>query len=144
MDTKQSLKEFEQTVKALGSDKRKIQAFIEIFDTILGSVREPLVVLDSELKAVKANHSFYRTFKVKPEATEGTLIYDLGNRQWDIPKLKELLEDILHRNSTFNDFPYHHDQTQWKVSGKNGAAEILGLNHSTLGARMGKLGILKP
>jgi chemotaxis protein methyltransferase CheR len=36
------------------------------------------------------------------------------------------------------------EQTQWKVSGKNGAAEILGLNRSTLRARMRKLGILKP
>jgi transcriptional regulator with GAF, ATPase, and Fis domain len=109
MDNKQSFKEFEQTVKALEYDKGKLQAFIEIFDNVLGSVREPLVVLDSDLKVVKANHSFYRTFKVKPEETEGILIYDLGNRQWDIPKLRELLEDILPRNSTFNDFEMEHD-----------------------------------
>jgi transcriptional regulator with GAF, ATPase, and Fis domain len=109
MDNKQSFKEFEQTVKALGYDKQKVQTFIEIFDNILGSVREPLVVLDSDLKVVKANHSFYRTFTVKPEGTEGILIYDLGNRQWDIPKLRELLEDILPQNSTFNDFEVEHD-----------------------------------
>jgi PAS domain S-box-containing protein len=109
MDNKQSIKEFEQTVKALEYDKRKLQAFIEIFDNILGSVREPLVVLDSDLKVVKANHSFYRTFKVKPEETEGLLIYDLGNRQWDIPKLRELLEDILPQNSIFNDFEVEHN-----------------------------------
>jgi len=108
MKNKQSFKEVEQTVKALGYDKGKLQAFIEIFDNILGSVRGPLVVLDSDLKVVKANHSFYRTFKVNPEGTEGTLIYDLGNRQWDIPKLRELLEDILPRNSTFNDFEVEH------------------------------------
>jgi len=109
MDNKQSFKEFEQTAKALGYDNWKLQAFIEIFDTVLGSVREPLVLLDSDLKVVKANHSFYRTFKVKPEKTEGVLIYDLGNRQWDIPKLRELLEDILPQNSTFNDFEVEHD-----------------------------------
>jgi PAS domain S-box-containing protein len=96
-------------VKTLGYDKRKLQAFIEIFDNILGSVREPLVVLDSDLKVLKANHSFYRTFKVKPEETEGVLIYDLGNRQWDIPKLRELLEEILPQNSTFNDFEVEHN-----------------------------------
>jgi len=96
-------------VKALGYDKRKLQAFIEIFDNILGSVREPLVVLDSDLKVVKANHSFYETFNVQPEGTEGILIYDLGNRQWDIPKLRELLEDILPQNSTFNDFEVEHN-----------------------------------
>ena len=84
MDNKRSFKEFEQTVKGLGYDKRKLKAFIEIFDNILGSIREPLVLLDSDLKVVKANHSFYRTFTVKPEGTEGILISDLGNRQWDI------------------------------------------------------------
>ena len=86
-----------------------LQAFIKGFDDILGSVREPLVVLDSDLKVVKANHSFYQTFKVKPEGTEGTLIYDLGNRQWDIPKLRELLENILPQNSIFNDFEVEHN-----------------------------------
>jgi len=109
MDKKQSFKELEQTVEALGYDKRKLQAFIEIFDDILGSVREPLVVLDSDLRVVKANHSFYRTFKVEPGGTEGIVIYDLGNRQWDIPKLRELLEDILPQNSTFNDFEVEHN-----------------------------------
>jgi len=109
MENKQSLRGFEQTVNALEYDKRKSQAFIEIFDDILGSVRGPLVVLDSDLKVVKANHSFYRTFKVKSEGTEGIVIYDLGNGQWDIPKLRELLEDILPRNSTFNDFEVEHN-----------------------------------
>jgi chemotaxis protein methyltransferase CheR len=85
------------------------QAFMEVFDNILGSVREPLVVLDSHLKVVRANHSFYRTFDVKPEGTEGNLIYELGNRQWDIPKLRELLEDILPRNSQFHDLEVEHD-----------------------------------
>ena len=85
------------------------QKFIEVFDSILGSIREPLVVLDPDLKVVKANDSFYRTFSVKPDETEGTLIYDLGNRQWNIPKLKELLEDILPQNSLFHDFEVEHN-----------------------------------
>jgi len=90
-------------------DKQKIQFFIEIFDNILCSIREPLVVLDSDLKVMKANHSFYRTFGVKPDGTEGVLIYDLGNRQWNIPSLKELLENILPKNSIFNDFEVEHN-----------------------------------
>ena len=61
----------------------------------MDSIREPLIVLDSGLKVVKANRSFYQTFSVKPDETEGVLMYDLGNRQWNIPKLKELLEKIL-------------------------------------------------
>ena len=86
--------------------------FLEIFNSILGSIREPLVVLDPNLKVVKANQSFYHTFNVKPEQTEGILIYDLGNRQWDIPKLRELLEKILPQNTEFNDFEVdHHFET---------------------------------
>ena len=84
------------------------KAFLDIFDSILGSIREPLVVLDPDLKVIKANPSFYRTFNVNPEQTEGTLIYDLGNRQWDIPKLRELLEEILPQNTKFNDFEVEH------------------------------------
>jgi len=83
--------------------------FMEIFNSILGSIREPLVVLDADLKVVKANYAFYRTFEVKPDQTEGALIYDLGDRQWDIPKLRELLEDILPHNSIFNGFEVEHD-----------------------------------
>jgi len=109
MDNRKSYKGFEQAVKALGYDTGKLQTFIEIFYNILDSVREPLVVLDSDLKVVKANHSFYQTFKVKPEGTERISIYDLGNRQWDIPKLRELFEEILPQNSTFNDFEVEHN-----------------------------------
>jgi PAS domain-containing protein len=66
------------------------KGFLEIHNSILGSIREPLMVLDSDLKVVTANHSFYRTFNVKPDETEGVLIYDLGNRQWDIPRLRRI------------------------------------------------------
>lgn len=85
------------------------QTFLEIFNNILGSVREPLVLLDPDLKVVNANQSFYKAFRVKPHETEGVLIYDLGNRQWNIPKLRELLEDILPQNTVFNDFEVTHD-----------------------------------
>jgi PAS domain S-box-containing protein len=78
------------------------------FDDVLGSLREPLVLLDSDLKVVKANKAFYRTFGVKPGETEGVVIYDLGNRQWNIPRLRELLETILPQNTMFNDFEVEH------------------------------------
>jgi hypothetical protein len=52
--------------------------------------------------------SFYKNFCVTPENTEGALIYDLGNRQWDIPKLRELLEEVLPQNSAFHDFEVEH------------------------------------
>ncbi|MBA3013202.1 MAG: sigma 54-interacting transcriptional regulator [Proteobacteria bacterium] len=84
------------------------KAFLDIFNNILGSVREPLVVLDVNLKVVDANPSFYKTFYVSPEETKGTLIYDLGNGQWNIPRLRELLEQALPENSVYNDFEVEH------------------------------------
>ncbi len=78
--------------------------FKDIFDTI----REPLLMLASDLRVVMANRSFYDTYKVKPEETLNSYIYDLGNRQWDIPKLRHLLENILPRNKIFNDFEVAH------------------------------------
>ena len=85
------------------------KGFLEIHNSILGSIREPLIVLDPDLKVVTANTSFYQTFTVRPDETEGVLIYDLGNRQWDIPKLRKFLEDILPKNSKFYDFEVEHD-----------------------------------
>jgi transcriptional regulator with GAF, ATPase, and Fis domain len=84
------------------------KSFLEIHNSILGSIREPLILLGSDLKVVTANPSFYRTFNVKPDETEGVLIYDLGNRQWDIPKLRQLLENLLPQNTSFHDFEVEH------------------------------------
>jgi PAS domain-containing protein len=58
---------------------------------------------------VTVSRSFYDVFKVKPEDTVERLIYDLGNKQWDIPKLRELLEDILPQKATFDDYEVEHD-----------------------------------
>src|SRR4029079_19756512 len=76
---------------------------------IVATVREPLVVLDADLRVRMANRSFYRTFRVDPEDTEGRSLFDLGNRQWDIPRLRELLEEVLPRDSHFNDLEVDHD-----------------------------------
>ena len=61
----------------------------------MNTVREPLVVLDQDLRVVAASRSFYRTFQVNPKDTEGKLLYQLGDGVWDIPKLRSLLEKIL-------------------------------------------------
>ncbi len=84
------------------------KAFLDVFDDILGSVREPLIVLDADLRVIKANDAFYTIFAVEPEKTLGKVIYDLGNHQWDIPKLRELLETILPQNTIFKDFEVEH------------------------------------
>lgn len=76
---------------------------------IIETIREPLLVLDADLKILSANRSFYTIFKVNPGETVGSYIYDLGNRQWDIPGLRVLLENILPQNTYFDDFEVEHD-----------------------------------
>jgi two-component system, chemotaxis family, CheB/CheR fusion protein len=78
-------------------------------EAIVETVREPLVILNQSLQVVKANRTFYETFLAAPLETEGRLIYDLGNGQWNIPKLRELLENILPAHSTFRDFEVTHE-----------------------------------
>lgn len=96
-------------MKKIEDEKQWLNTSLELFTHILGAVREPLVVLDSNLRVVMANPSFYRTFNVKPITTENVLIFELGNGQWNIPKLRELLEGILAKKSEFNDFEVEHD-----------------------------------
>jgi PAS domain S-box-containing protein len=81
----------------------------EFAENIINTVREPLIALDKDLRVVKASRSFYDFFKVTPGETIGTLIYDLGNRQWNIPKLRELLETILPEKATFDNYEVEHD-----------------------------------
>jgi two-component system CheB/CheR fusion protein len=86
-----------------------VQEARDYAESIVDTVREPLIVLDARLRVVSANQSFYEGFQVRPEETEGQLLYELGNRQWDIAELRELLEEILPRQSTFRDFRVRHN-----------------------------------
>jgi two-component system CheB/CheR fusion protein len=74
------------------------------FAAIVDTVREPLIVLNKELRVVSANRAFYHSFRTTPKQTEGELIYELGTGQWDIPKLRQLLEEILPKDAKFEDF----------------------------------------
>jgi len=87
----------------------EIQDAREYAENIVETVREPLLVLNPDLKILTANHSFYDTFKVTPEETIGNFIFDLGNRQWDISGLRVLLEEILPNKTIFNDYEVEHD-----------------------------------
>lgn len=95
------------------TDLKKVQEQMtertEYAESIIRTVREPMVVLSGDLRVVSANPSFYRTFKVTPKETEGQLLYDLGNGQWNIPALRHLLEDILPKDSKVEDFLVEHD-----------------------------------
>ena len=76
---------------------------------IVDTLREPLVILDSDFRVKIANQSFYQTFKVSPAQTEGRSLFELGNCQWDMPQLRELLGEILLRDSHFDDFEVDHN-----------------------------------
>jgi two-component system CheB/CheR fusion protein len=82
---------------------------LDFAEAIVETVREPLVILSQNLQVMKANKTFYATFRSAPVETEGRLIYDLGNGQWNIPELRELLENILPAHSTFRDFEVTHE-----------------------------------
>jgi PAS domain S-box-containing protein len=89
--------------------QQAIEKAREYAENIVETIQEPLIVLDTDLKVISANSAFYQTFKVGHKETEGQFIYDLGNRQWNIPKLRQLLEDILPMNSAFDNYEIEHD-----------------------------------
>ena len=91
------------------SMKRDTTKSQEYSESIINTIREPLLVLDQDLRVVTASRSFYGVFKVQPQETVGQLIYDLGNKQWNIPKLRELLETILPQQATFENYEVEHD-----------------------------------
>ena len=95
------------------TERRRSEADLKAIETyaqnIVDTVREPLLILDTTLRVRSANRAFYQTFQVTLEETENRLIYELGNGQWDIPVLRNLLEDIVPLSSVFNDFEWEHD-----------------------------------
>ncbi len=90
-------------------NKNIIQVSSSYFDDIVNTIREPLLILSKDFKVVSANLSFYKVFKVTQKETENKLIYELGDNQWDIPKLRELLERILPTKVEFNDYEVAHN-----------------------------------
>jgi nitrogen-specific signal transduction histidine kinase len=109
MDTNN--KSIGQTLKPIGAD------FIERFwddswsyiKTVVDVVREPVLILDKDLRVMAANEPFYRTFQVEPKDTEKKIVYELGDGQWNIPALRKLLEDILPKNTFFKGFEVAHE-----------------------------------
>jgi two-component system CheB/CheR fusion protein len=89
-------------------DIDKLKRAREYAESIVATVREPLLVLDTNLRVQTASRSFYKTFKVTPKETEHRLLYALGNGQWNIPALCQMLEDILPKCNSFDDFLVQH------------------------------------
>ena len=96
--------------KRLEDELRQVATEIhEYTASIVATVREPLLVLDADLRVQSASRSFYENFRVTPEGTENRLLYELGNRQWDIPALRRLLEEVLPQENQVNDFSVEHE-----------------------------------
>jgi hypothetical protein len=97
MDNKKQLKQLE------------IEDALKYTESIINTVHDPLIILYEDFTVALASLSFYQTFEAKPGETEGQFIYDLGNRQWDIPKLRHLLEEILPKTTSFDNFEIEHN-----------------------------------
>ena len=107
----------------IDSLKRTLDQTRTFAEALIENARESVLVLDEGLRVTLANHVFYQTFQVSPEDTNGRLIYDLGNRQWDIPKLRELFSQITTHNTRIDGFEVRH------------RFQHLGLRHMILNAR---------
>jgi two-component system CheB/CheR fusion protein len=89
--------------------ERIVRSAEQFYEDLIATIREPLVVLDSDLRVVDANPAFYQTFQVSPGETEGHLLYELGNGQWDVPRLRELLEHLPTEPTEVQDFEVDHN-----------------------------------
>ncbi|WP_129714827.1 PAS domain-containing sensor histidine kinase [Pedobacter sp. SYP-B3415] len=96
----------EKRVEERTAELRDSEAFLS---SIIQTVRESLLVLDPDFRVLSANNHFLRTFKVNSQETVGMPLYELGNHQWDIARLKELLIKILPTNNPVIDFEVEHD-----------------------------------
>src|SRR4030043_1848648 len=95
----------------------------DYFRNIFNTVREGILILDENMRVLSANRSFFTIFKVDTANTIGSLLYDLGNGQWNISNLRVLLEDILPKNDTVDNFEIKHN------------FESIGQKHMLLNAR---------
>jgi two-component system, chemotaxis family, CheB/CheR fusion protein len=83
----------------------------EYAEAVFSTIREAVLVLDHDLRVKTANKAFYKIFKTNEEDTEGVYVYELGDRQWNIPKLRQLLEEIIPQNGQFSAFEVRHTFT---------------------------------
>ena len=89
-------------------DESEIKIALEYSNNIIATLREPFLVLDKNLRIISTNQAFYTTFEVREIDTIGRLLPDLGNRQWNIPKLLELLKEIIPEKKVIKDYEVEH------------------------------------
>lgn len=93
----------------LNARSREIAEARDYAEAIISTIREPLVILNKDLRVRTANSAFYSHFHVTPQDTEGHLLYELGNQQWNIPRLRELLNTVLLQHKIVQDYQVEHD-----------------------------------
>jgi two-component system CheB/CheR fusion protein len=96
-------------VDALRRGAEEIQRALDRANAIVATVREPLLILDGELRVEQANRAFYQTFQVRPEETRGRPFHALGSGQWDRPDLRAALAEVLAKDSAFEDLEVQHE-----------------------------------
>ncbi|HEV8604902.1 MAG TPA: ATP-binding protein [Tepidisphaeraceae bacterium] len=94
---------------ALRVSERETKRARDYAEATLRTTPIPLLVLEDDLRVKTCNEAFYKNFKVNPAQTEGRFVYEIGNGQWNIPRLHELLEDILPHRSWFEGFEVIHE-----------------------------------
>ncbi|MFV8326457.1 CheR family methyltransferase [Flavobacterium sp. ZS1P14] len=110
-----SKEEIEATNEELVSTNQELQMRHDLLtesheysEAIIATIHEPMLILNKNFHVISANTSFYKKFLVNKEETEGKLLFDLGNEQWNIPKLREILNEIIAKNSSFENFEVTH------------------------------------
>lgn len=108
---KASIKNLGQIIVPIESDvlERYWDESWTYIKTVVDIVRQPVLILDKNLRVMDVNENFYQTFFVKPKDTLGKSVYELGNGQWNIPALRKLIEDILPKKTFFKGFEVSHD-----------------------------------
>ena len=95
--------------EALRRSEQEIRRARDYAEATLRTSPVPLLVLEKDLRVNTANDAFYQVFQVNPAATEGRLVFELGNGQWNIPQLRELLEQVLPEHAALRGFEVTHD-----------------------------------
>lgn len=90
------------------NNKESKELALHYMATLVDVARESFLILDAELRVISANPTFYKSFRVTPKQTENKLLYNLGNKQWNIPKLKSLLEEILPKKKVVRNYEVTH------------------------------------
>ncbi|MFV8337031.1 CheR family methyltransferase [Flavobacterium sp. RSP29] len=110
-----SKEEIEATNEELISTNQELQMRHDLLiesheysEAIIATIHEPMLILNENFHVISANKSFYKKFLVDKEETEGKLLFDLGDKQWNIPKLREELNEIISKNNSFENFEVTH------------------------------------